>query len=221
MYGVHQSTGSAAVARARTKNERGQGERLRRELLDAANAILDQKADPAALTVRGVAAAVGVAPNAVYLHFADRDELLAAVMVDRFQDFGERIRSAMDAASDPADKLRAGNRAYLAFAAEHPAHYRLLFGPGEVRPERADLAEQVMAVGAAAFELCVEACRTCVEHGLVGDVDPEALAAVVWAMEHGYASLACTPKADLLPAPDTLVDTFLAAAAPRRRRSGR
>ncbi len=199
------------MARVRSKNPRGRGAELRGELVAAANAVLDETGDPSSVTVRGVAGAVGVAPNAVYLHFADREELLAAVMVDRFTEFGDRIRAAVDAAgADALAALRAGHRAYIDFA-----HYRLLFGPGEVRPERPDLAEQVLSVAFAAFELCVGLCRRGVEADVFAPVDPEQLARSIWAMEHGYADLARTERGGLLPDPDTILDTILAAAAPR------
>src|SRR5687767_4094202 len=132
MYTVHKHR-SAGLARARAKNPRGTGEKLRAELLAAANAVLDDTGEPSSATVRGIAAAVGVAPKAVYLHFADRDELLAAILVDRFTAFGDRLRAAVAAAGDDALAcLRAGHRAYIDFATEHPGHYRLLFGPAEV-----------------------------------------------------------------------------------------
>ena len=66
---------------ARARNPRGTGEKLRAELLDAADALLVESGDPAKVTVRGVAATVGVAPNAVYLHFADREALLAEMAI--------------------------------------------------------------------------------------------------------------------------------------------
>jgi AcrR family transcriptional regulator len=201
------------MARGRSRNARGEGEKLRLELLAAANDILDETKDPAAVTVRGIAARVGVAPNAVYLHFADRDELLAAVLVDRFTEFGDRIRAAMRSTDDPLESFRRGHRAYLDFALEHPGHYRLLFGRGGVRPQRKDLADQVLTVGLAAFELCIEGCRRAIEAGVFApDTDPGVLAHSIWVLEHGYADLAGTDAGVLLPGPDEILDNVLRAA---------
>src|SRR6201995_4451007 len=55
------------------------------EILDAALALLDQ-GGAAAVSVRGVAARVGVAPNAVYTYFPDKAAVIRA-LVDRL--FGE------------------------------------------------------------------------------------------------------------------------------------
>ncbi len=199
----------------RAKNPRGSGDVLRRQLLDAANAILDRTGDAADVTVRGVAAAVGVSPNAVYLHFADRDELLAEVVIDRFQAFGDHLRAAAAAAGDDdVAVLRAGHNAYIEFAAEHPGHYRLLFGRGEVNPDRPELAQRVLEVAYAAFQVCIDACQRCVDAGLVGDVDVMTLAHTVWALEHGYVDLVGTVKGSILPSPDAILDMLLASIRP-------
>jgi len=195
----------AAPAR-RTRNPKGSGEKLRAQLLAAANDVLDRSGDPVSVTIRGVAAAVGVAPNAVYLHFADRDALLAALVVDRFAAFADHIRAAVDAAGDdPLERLRQGHLAYVDFALTHAGHYRLLFG------DAVGLDDAGMHMGLAAFELCVEGCRGIVEAGLVGPVDPWQLAVAVWAFEHGYVELARTTRRDLLPGPLEALDALLAA----------
>lgn len=192
------------MARARTKNPRGSGERLRAELLAAANAVLDATGDPAAVTIRGVASAVGVAPNAVYLHFADRAALLDALVADRFRAFGSYLRAAIDEAGDDAvERLRRGHAAYCAYALEHPGHYRLLFG-GNSGPEAA-------GPGMAAFELCIESCRGVVESGAVGDVDPRRLALSIWAFQHGYVELRLAPTSMPMPTPLEALDALLAA----------
>ena len=189
----------------RRPNRKGEGDRLRGELLAAANDILDRSGEPASVTIRGVAAAVGVAPNAVYLHFADRKALLVAMVEDRFAAFADTIRAEIGATDDdPIERLRAGHRAYVRFALDHPGHYRLLFG-GD------DAGEGALAFGLDAFGLLVDGCRNLVEAGIVGDVDPTQMAASLWAFQHGYVELARTPRGGLLPPPDEALDVLLAA----------
>lgn len=186
------------------KNPRGSGELLRAELLEAANEVLDKTGDPTAVTIRGLAAAVGVAPNAVYLHFADRNALLVALVEDRFAAFTDHLRAAADAAGDDAlDRLRRGHEAYLSYALAHAGHYRLLFG--------GDVGEEALRYGLEAFELCVDGCRGVVEAGLVGDVDPRQLATAMWAFDHGYIELTSTTRGAILPSPAEALDALLAA----------
>jgi AcrR family transcriptional regulator len=175
-------------------------------LLTAAARILDESGDPSAVTIRGVAAAVGVAPNAVYLHFASRQALLVALVAERFAAFGDHIRGAIDAAGlDPVERVKAGHRAYIDFALAHHGHYRLMFGD--------DAGEPAVQIGLDAFELCVGGCRELAAAGLIGDVDPERLAASLWAFDHGYVELARTAKGRLLSDPDETITVLLAALA--------
>ena len=63
----------------RSRSRRGQGEQLRDEILAAAERILIETNDQTALSIRAIAAAVGVTPPSIYLHFADRNDLVFAV----------------------------------------------------------------------------------------------------------------------------------------------
>jgi len=188
------------MARVRTRNARGHGAQLRADLLAAANDVLDRTGDPASVTIRGIAAAVGVAPNAVYLHFADRAALLDALVAERFAAFGAHIRAAMtDAPPDPVARLRAGHAAYVDFALTHPGHYRLLFGN-----------PNASGVGAAAFQLLVDGCQALLDAGLIGDVAATDLASSIWAFEHGYVTLRLAGVGHL-PGPVEALDALLAA----------
>lgn len=191
------------MASTRQRNPKGQGEQLRVELLAAATRMLDESGDPASVTIRGVAAAVGVVPNAVYLHFANRQDLLLALVADRFAVFCDHIRSAIDAAgTDPVERAKASHGAYIEFALAHYGHYRLMFGD--------DTGDPGLHFGLDAFELCVAGCRELSEAGLIGGVDPERLAASLWAFDHGYVELARTAKGQLQSPPDEAIATLFA-----------
>jgi AcrR family transcriptional regulator len=184
---------------------------LRADLIEAANAILDRTGDPADVTVRGVAAAVGVAPNAVYLHFADRDTLLTEVVVDRFGAFKAALTDAVVGIDDPLERLRAGHAAYCDFAMEHPGHYRMLFGSTGVDPARQDLWNRRLEVAYPAFEILVASCRRCIEAGIFGEVDPAALASAMWAFEHGWVVLKSGgAEGNILPSALDAFDVLLA-----------
>ena len=197
---------------ARRKNPRGSGAKLRADLLEAANAILDRTGDPADVTVRGVAAAVGVAPTAVYLHFADRDALLTEVVVDRFGAFRAALEAAVEGVEDPLERMRRGHAAYCGYALEHPGHYRMLFGSTGIDPDRPDLWQRRLEVALPAFEILVDCCRRCIDAGVFQPVDPFALAGAVWAFEHGWVVLksGSAEVASVVPDADVALDTMLA-----------
>src|ERR1700733_7838495 len=102
----------------RTRNPRGQGERLRAALMDAARELLLELGDQDKLSVRAVTARAGVSPNALYLHFADREELLSAVIIASYAELRAFLRAAVPEDADPTEQLRALARAYLDFAAQ-------------------------------------------------------------------------------------------------------
>src|ERR1700745_1260098 len=72
------TTSAGLPAGPRRPNARGQGERLREEIISAAAQMLGDLADDEALSLRAVARAVSISPTSVYLYFPDRDALVAA-----------------------------------------------------------------------------------------------------------------------------------------------
>ena len=113
----------------RRKNRRGEGQRLREELLAAADAIVTETGDGSALSLRSVAARAGVAATSVYLHFADIDALKAALAQRCFAEFAAARDQAAAGAADPAATLIAGCQAYVRYALDHPGQYRLMRTP--------------------------------------------------------------------------------------------
>jgi AcrR family transcriptional regulator len=73
---------------------------------------------------------LGVAPSAPYAHFADRDQLLAAVTVRAYRSLIEEMRPALEDISDPAGRLAAMARGYVRFAATNHALFAVLYESG-------------------------------------------------------------------------------------------
>jgi AcrR family transcriptional regulator len=195
----------------RRRNPRGQGDRLREDIIEAASRLL---ADPAAppLTLRGVARAAGVAATSVYLHFDDTDSLVLAIADRHFGELVEAQRAARDAAATPRDAVRAMALAYCAFGLENPGLYQVMFGgplPAVADPARIP--------GRASFEQRTDA----VAAFLGGDAPGAAFAASVllWQLLHGTVSLRISrPIFPWPPLAETLsknVDLILDGAATR------
>jgi AcrR family transcriptional regulator len=79
------------------------------------------------LSLRELAESVGVSRAAPYRHFADRRALLAAVAADGFDGLTAIYRTAIANGKTPQARLAAAGRAYLAFAADRPQLFRLMF----------------------------------------------------------------------------------------------
>ncbi len=109
----------------RTRNPRGQGERLRTTLMDAARELLLELGDQDKLSVRAITARAGVSPNALYLHFADKDELLSALMIAELQGTARLpARGRLAGRLRRSSCARSGSR-YIEFATQRPGIYRV------------------------------------------------------------------------------------------------
>ena len=175
------ATAPAASAVARTGYHHGD---LRRGLIDAA-ARLVAEGGGAALTVRAAAQLAGVSIAAPYRHFADREALLAAVLAEGFEALAERTESARRAAPDARAALLAVGLAYVGFARDHAATYRLMFGPECHKAAYPDL----MAAGDRAFGVLLAAVTDVQSAGLVSPAQTQVLALLGWSLSHGLASL--------------------------------
>jgi AcrR family transcriptional regulator len=132
-----------------------------------------------------IARAMGMTAPALYRYFADRDELLSALMVDGFQEMSDALSAALDATPDDdlASRIRAAATAYRDFARADPSRFSLLFGLPNPDFGRHSQHESGPAAGAtmASLERLVQ---SVVERGslpvpLVRDVGP------TWADEAG------------------------------------
>lgn len=171
----------------RTRNPRGSGTRLRDEIIDASIALIDETDDPAALTLRGIARQAGITAPSIYRHFADLAAITAAVLAASFDELGDAVQAALDGQDDPAPALIAAGRAYVRFAWEHPARYRLMFAASGYAPN-----------AAAAFALVEGAIRDCVAAGASASDDPRTDTWLLWAALHGVATLEKPALADYL-----------------------
>ena len=147
---------------------------LRARLVADAMRILAD--DPAALTLRAVARAAGVSAMAPYRHFPDKAALLEAVKHEGFQQLRLVLRDA-DEADNDAEALIGQGLAYLRFASDHPALFRLMFA-GPLAAPSIPKAEDDTAYGVLA--------------GRIARLTPsqaEVATTAAWAIVHGLAVL--------------------------------
>jgi AcrR family transcriptional regulator len=98
---------------------------LRAALIGATREALETT-PPEAITLKSLAARLGVSQPAPYRHFQSREALLAAVAADGFARFREALVAATHSALD-AEKFERGCLAYLAFGRANMGVYRLMF----------------------------------------------------------------------------------------------
>jgi AcrR family transcriptional regulator len=173
----------------------------------AAKELLARSANADAMSIRAVAEAVGVTAPSIYLHFADKDDLLSAVVVDVFSELDAAMLAAADGLSMPLERLRAFGMAYVRFAISHPEHYRIALLDPCPRPN----VDEVLATSA--FEHFNETVKRCMDAGIFASGEPLPITLELWAAAHGIASLMITKP--FLPWGDVeqVADRVLCAAA--------
>jgi AcrR family transcriptional regulator len=191
---------SAATVRPRSR--RGEGERLREEILAAAEALLVETESEDAVSIRAVAQAVGVTPPSIYRHFADKDMLLLEVCRHSFTHFGAALETSFDAGDPPEVQLATLARAYLRYAVEFPEHYRIMFMARFELSAQA-YAEEMVAEGSS-FALLLRIAEALIASGRVrpeiAERGPLHVGILCWSTVHGLASLLVAKPG--LPWPD-------------------
>ncbi|MGH8795404.1 MAG: TetR/AcrR family transcriptional regulator [Stackebrandtia sp.] len=157
---------------------------LREELMTACLALIEAEGI-GAVSLRRVAREAGVSPGAPYHHFTDRSQLLGALSIRGFEQLVERMRAAEAGAQTPQRELGALLEAYVRFAREQSAYFRLMFRPELTGPDKHP---DVRAAGDAAFAVLVESVARYQADGSI-DTDPGTLATMLWSLAHGLASL--------------------------------
>ena len=168
----------------RRRAKRGSGEQLRAEIVKAAKELLASSDDASGVSIRSVADAVGVTSPSIYLHFADKEALLDAVVSDVFEELDHAMVSAAAQVELPLERLCAFGLAYVRFAVEHPAHYRLATMDHFALPPASD---DVLVHSA--FGHLSATVKECMDSGVFAEGDPTPVAFEMWAAAHGIAAL--------------------------------
>lgn len=139
------------------------------------------------LSLRKVAARVGVSHSAPYAHFPDKETLIAAITTEGFRQLFERIQSTINAHQDDlSDLLVEVAWAYIQFSQESPAFYKLMFS-GILEQE--NTFPEFVSISKANFRLLVDLVHRCQAAGVLPAGPEDILAVSIWSLVHGFASL--------------------------------
>ena len=170
---------------------------LRRALLDA-GVELARTGGPDAVVLRAATRTAGVAPNAAYRHFADRDALLGAVALHAQAQVAaamERELAQVAQHADALDRARAAVRAvgsgYLRFARAEPGLFRTAFTVNDDLRHAADPAGRGPG-GRTPFELLGDALDELVTAGGLAPERRLGADLLAWSAVHGLATLLLT-----------------------------
>lgn len=179
--------------------ERREREKLetREKILDAARELfLTEGYD--GVSMRQVAERIDYSPTAIYVHFADKDELFRELC---HADFARLAGVFQDAAnlSDPVERIKRVGSAYIEFGHRYPNHYKLMFMtecPLTGLDERDCEIKGNPEVDAYAF--LKHSVQQAIDAGMFREElrDAELLSQTLWAAVHGVISLQIAKHSD-------------------------
>jgi AcrR family transcriptional regulator len=158
---------------------------LRRALIGAARRLLEAEG-PSALSLRAVAREAGVSPAAPYHHFKDKAELLEAVALEGWDRLDAVVAEARAGAGSASEALREIGAAYVCFARDNPALYRVMY---DTARDQEALPEDLLALKGRAYGMVRE---TLIEAGAdaASEIELELATIAAWCSAHGLAEMA-------------------------------
>lgn len=147
---------------------------LRQQILAAAFAIHEREG-VAALSMRTLAAEIGVSPMALYRYFASKGELLRAMWEVVLTEAQASVNAAVAAEKTARQRVRASIESFLRYWEAHPAHFRLVY----MTPETMEAASSDAALtGTPAYRSAVDLAAPLID-ALVAEIGGKPQRAVV------------------------------------------
>lgn len=159
---------------------------LTRDAIVAAAVALVREDGVDALSMRSLAARMGVTAPAFYGHFEGRDDLLRACAQVGYDQLEARFAEA--GPTPPLAMVWASSRSYVHFALEEPELFALMF---LFRPDAIEIEVDNEHRGATTvFDAMIANLGAAIDAGDLGPGDPLAYGLALWAAVHGVATVA-------------------------------
>lgn len=171
-----------------------------------------------ALSLRAVARTLGVTAPALYAHVADKQDLIAAVATQYFDELAARF-AAIDVA-DPVEGIRELSRAYVRHALASPQLFHLLFRYPPATGAGTAPAVDEFAPATRAFDLALATTEHAIASGLLAVEDPSVAAMVMWAAVHGVSEVLLMGFGFDEEAADALAEGVIATVLAGQMRGG-
>lgn len=175
---------------------------LRAALVEAGLRLLQSRAADD-LSLRELSREVGVSATAIYRHFPDKQALLAALAHASVERLARVQREASQRAGGGRAGFLASGLAYVRFAANEPALFRLIFSSAQT--------EDLLDASIDTVSSAMQGLRRDIEQlmpAALPDTDRKAAALHAWALVHGLAQLLLDRQ---IPADWALIESTLAA----------
>src|SRR5215467_7044030 len=175
----------------------GVKERREREKLDTRDKILDAARELfitegyEGVSMRRVADMIEYSPTAIYVHFADKNELFRELCHRDYARLAEVLQSSV-ATADPIERLRRIGGIYVEFGTRYPNHYKFMFMTAHPGHEMDEVDREMHGNPEKdAYAFLKWAVQQAIDAGCFrpGLDDAELISQTLWASVHGVISL--------------------------------
>ena len=180
---------------------------LKSALVQAGLEILEEEGLDG-LSMRAIAARVGVSHTAPKNHFDGLHGLLAAIAAEGYRRHAKEMRKGVENAPPGRERLQAASKGYVRFARENPALFQLMFSP-RFREKSGD---ELIAAGKDSYSVLKG-----IAHGLdwnksgperSEDMEELRTELMLWVFVHGYASLLNEGRIPRMPNGEPIFDVL-------------
>ena len=145
-----------------------------------------------ALSMRAVAQRVGVSATALYHYFDGKQALVDRVVRGAFARFAAHMESAMERQPPGSlERVRALGEAYITFALENEAYFRVIFSIQLADPRELD-----DLPGGGGYHLLRRCVVDAMASGAMRQADPDVVSLYVWSLVHGLVTLVLACKVE-------------------------
>ena len=107
------------------QRRRREKEHRRRQILDAARALLFKKGLNA-ISINQIARQAELAVGTIYFYFRGKEDIFAVLQEEGLTLLREEVQRALEGEADPAERLHAMAQAYLRFSREHKNYFDVI-----------------------------------------------------------------------------------------------
>jgi AcrR family transcriptional regulator len=171
------------------RREREKSE-TRDKILDAARELFVTEGFEG-VSMRKVAEKIEYSPTAIYVHFADKQELFRELCHQDYACLAEVFQSSV-MSTDPVERLKQIGAIYLDFGSRYPNHYKFMFMTTHPPHEPDEIDKEVMGNPEMdAYAFLKSAVQQAIDAGCFRPeiTDPEIVSQTLWASVHGVISL--------------------------------
>ena len=188
------------------RREREKSE-TRDKILDAARELFVTEGFEG-VSMRKVAEKIEYSPTAIYVHFADKQELFRELCHQDYARLAEVFQSSV-MSTDPIDRLKQIGAIYVDFGTRYPNHYKFMFMTPHPPHEPDEEDREMMGNPEMdAYAFLKWAVQQAIDAGCFREelTDAELISQTLWASVHGVISLhiakGCDPWVDWRPLRD-------------------